>query len=89
MAQTITLNNGTVHPVTWCGASGGVLYIECTDINTLQDALDEFSDAEATAEIIYEFGSDLSETHTGYTRLFRLAQDLETGYITVTLKKEA
>ena len=86
--QTITLNNGKMHPVTWCGASDGALYAEMSEKRSVQAVAREFSNEEATRRIVYQFAEEMRETYENYCLLVGVRMDAKTGYCTVTLVKK-
>lgn len=87
MNPTIRLNDGTVHEVVWCGATGGTLTAMVTDLHTVLEAASAFSDADATAVIVFEYGPGMTETHEGYTRLVSVTIDDDQGGVSVTMRK--
>ena len=80
----IELANGVRYIVDWCGAASGVLNIAITYKHTVLELAQMFSNAEATASIIFHYGQN-ADTHEGYTHLI-LVQ--ENDGMLVQLRKE-
>ena len=66
---TIRLNDGTVHAVNHCGASGGYLHIELKSGESVLAVAEEFSDPGKTSSITFSYGAERDTVHEGYIKL--------------------
>lgn len=85
---SVTLNNGAIYPVDWCGESGGVLCVQVTDPGlSITAAAEAFGDPDATRHIVFDYHAG-QVTHEGYTQLI-LVQDRrwQSGGLLLQLRK--
>lgn len=83
MPQTITLYDGTILEVKWCGSAEGVLWADGLSM-TFLEALTMFSDKTKTAKITV---SPTEIVHEDYTNLIHMSTNYD-GLIKVALRKE-
>lgn len=71
----LTLNDGTRHPINRCGAYDGILWLCVTDMDTLLEAAQVFSNAEATAHMVDQRDAEgaMRYEYDGYTQLTNLS----------------
>ena len=77
----MTLNDGSEHRVTMCGAAEGVLWIYLVN-STMQEALPIFSDPEKTS-VITAYGDVV---HENYITLIHLSVEQD-GLVRIALRK--
>ena len=85
--RKVILNNGAEFEADWCGAANGALHVDVIGDQTIPELTAAFSDPEATAHIVFEYG-EMADTFDGYTHLSRVAEGAwRDGATLVTLTK--
>ena len=69
--RKIVLANGERHEVAFCGAADGYLWLDITDITTLEEAERAFSDPRALEAIDHDWDGNDRVTYQGYTALIQ------------------
>ena len=85
--RTLTLNNGTVYETPWCGVAQGILTAVIGGNPTVMELAVAFSDAEATARMVFRYGEN-EDVFEGFTRLLSVDSGFwGEGTVTVALGK--
>lgn len=85
--RVLRLNDGRAVEVTMCGQVGNLLTIELAHETSVQDAVSVFGEISLVEHMSCDFGSEITETYDGFTRLRAALTSSETNRVIITLEK--
>ena len=84
----VILGDGTCLEAVWCGAEMGVMSMLVFGFESLRAAAEKLGNRDNTARVTFRYG-EMEDCFEGYTRLFLLRYDTDSGSVLASMEREA